>query len=68
VRDGASLALPTRAHQTIPSGLPRVLEGSLPVYLRASQDEAVQGADDWRLYGEYLERGARINVNVRSVF
>jgi len=38
------------------------------VYLRASQDEAVQGADDWRLYGEYLERGARINVNVRSVF
>ncbi|GAA6051661.1 hypothetical protein JCM3770_001217 [Rhodotorula araucariae] len=49
-------------------GLPRVLEGSLPDYLSALQGEVVEGVEDWRLYGEYLERGARINVNVRSVF
>ncbi|BGP38410.1 hypothetical protein JCM10450v2_002355 [Rhodotorula kratochvilovae] len=49
-------------------GLPRVLEGSLPDYLHASQAETVDGAQDWQPFGEYLERGARINVNVRSVF
>jgi len=36
--------------------------------LRASHGDSAFEADDWRLYGEYLERGARINVNVRSVF
>ncbi|TNY22356.1 hypothetical protein DMC30DRAFT_411045 [Rhodotorula diobovata] len=67
LRSGDGLCM-AGAGRRVYHGLPRVLEGSLPVYLRASQDEAVQGADDWRLYGEYLERGARINVNVRSVF
>ncbi|GAA5835078.1 hypothetical protein JCM9279_007193 [Rhodotorula babjevae] len=49
-------------------GLPRVLENSLPDYLRASHADSASEADDWRLFGEYLERGARINVNVRRVF
>ncbi|GAA5892796.1 hypothetical protein JCM8208_004091 [Rhodotorula glutinis] len=49
-------------------GLPRVLENSLPDHLRASHGDSAFSADDWRLFGEYLERGARINVNVRSVF
>ncbi|BGO90279.1 hypothetical protein NBRC10512_004800 [Rhodotorula toruloides] len=48
--------------------LPRVLDGTLPGYLLASQFDAVEGAESWAPYGEYLERGARINVNVRSVF
>ncbi|GAA5975863.1 hypothetical protein JCM10908_005307 [Rhodotorula pacifica] len=49
--------------------LPRVLEETLPDHLRAdcADPEELEG-EDWRLYGEYLERGARINVNVRSVF
>ncbi|GAA5887327.1 hypothetical protein JCM6882_002493 [Rhodosporidiobolus microsporus] len=49
-------------------GLPRVLPDTLPSFLSSTQPEAVEGTDDWRPYGEYLERGARINVNVRSVF
>ncbi|KAK4331651.1 Fe2OG dioxygenase domain-containing protein [Rhodotorula toruloides] len=48
--------------------LPRVLEGTLPDYLLASQPDPVEGAESWVPYGEYLQRGARINVNVRSVF
>ncbi|GEM06791.1 oxoglutarate/iron-dependent oxygenase [Rhodotorula toruloides] len=48
--------------------LPRVLEGTLPSYLLAPQPDPVEGAESWTPYGEYLERGARINVNVRSVF
>ncbi|GAA5866539.1 hypothetical protein JCM3774_004007 [Rhodotorula dairenensis] len=49
--------------------LPRVLEDTLPDHLRADGAD-VEGlaGDEWRIYGEYLERGARINVNVRSVF
>lgn len=47
------------------AALPRVLEGTLPDYLRA---DAAEADPEWGLYGEYLERGARINVNVRSVF
>ncbi|GAA5860069.1 hypothetical protein JCM8547_003082 [Rhodosporidiobolus lusitaniae] len=49
-------------------GLPRVLVNTLPSYLSSSQPEPVEGAEDWRPYGEYLGRGARMNVNVRSVF
>ncbi|BGP30760.1 hypothetical protein JCM10296v2_002517 [Rhodotorula toruloides] len=48
--------------------LPRVLERTLPDYLLASQPNLVEPAESWAPYGEYLERGARINVNVRSVF
>ncbi|GAA5951116.1 hypothetical protein JCM8115_005059 [Rhodotorula mucilaginosa] len=49
--------------------LPRVLENTLPDYLRADcPDPEGLAGEQWKLYGEYLERGARINVNVRSVF
>ncbi|BGP54487.1 hypothetical protein JCM8202v2_002068 [Rhodotorula sphaerocarpa] len=48
--------------------LPRVLEGTLPDHLRPDPpDLDDEQKADYRLYGEYLERGARINVNVRSV-
>lgn len=51
------------------SALPRVLENTLPDYLRADcPDSEGLAGEDWKLYGEYLERGARVNVNVRSVF
>ncbi|GAA5983822.1 hypothetical protein JCM11641_005206 [Rhodosporidiobolus odoratus] len=49
-------------------GLPRVLAGTLPSFLAADQADEVRGTENWTPYGEYLERGARINVNVRSVF
>ncbi|BGP14319.1 hypothetical protein JCM10213_004446 [Rhodosporidiobolus nylandii] len=63
--DGLCLSGPGRLAY---HGLPRVLAGTLPPFLAASQPLPVEGTDDWRPYGEYLERGARINVNVRSVF
>ncbi|GJN87211.1 hypothetical protein Rhopal_000156-T1 [Rhodotorula paludigena] len=43
-------------------------DGTLPDHLKAAQPDGVDGIDDWSPYGAYLERGARINVNVRSVF
>lgn len=55
-------------------GLPRVIAGTLPRYLAAdyvpTEDERPDRteADDWRLFGEYLEGGARLNINVRAVF
>lgn len=57
------------------AGLPRIVEDSLPDYLRSDAlDDCGEMAEDdvrpseWKLFGEYLESGARINVNVRSVF
>lgn len=55
-------------------GLPRVIADTLPSYLKADyvpeDDQARdhQEADDWSLFGEYLEGGARLNINVRAVF
>ncbi|ORY74308.1 hypothetical protein BCR35DRAFT_268467 [Leucosporidium creatinivorum] len=46
-------------------GLPRVIADSLPLYLAPEHQE--QGEEDWRLFGEYLQAGARININVREV-
>lgn len=45
------------------SGVPRILEGSLPSHLKeiSEDDEA------WSLISEYLET-SRININVRQVF
>lgn len=55
------------------AGLPRVLEDTLPEYLsvRGGIDSGIQAEGeqerlDWTKYGEYLERGARININLRS--
>ncbi|GAA6034827.1 hypothetical protein JCM8097_009318 [Rhodosporidiobolus ruineniae] len=63
--DGLCMSGPSRRAY---HGLPRVLPDSLPDFLASTQPEPVDGALDWRPYGEYLERGARINVNVRSVY
>ncbi|GAA5921512.1 hypothetical protein JCM3775_003084 [Rhodotorula graminis] len=67
LRSGDGLCLAGEGRRVY-HGLPRVLEDSLPDYLLASHSDSAFEADDWRLFGEYLERGARINVNVRSVF
>ncbi|GAA5829253.1 hypothetical protein JCM11251_004983 [Rhodosporidiobolus azoricus] len=63
--DGVCMSGPSRRAY---HGLPRVLSGTLPSFLSSTQPEPVETVDDWRPYGEYLERGARINVNVRSVY
>lgn len=44
-------------------GVPRILEGSLPVYLKKSEDHD----EDWDLIAEYLET-TRLNINARQVF
>lgn len=51
-------------------GLPRVIEGSFPSYLSSCIDheDAALPAKEWKLFGEYLEQGARLNINVRTVF
>ncbi|GAA6000479.1 hypothetical protein JCM10207_008030 [Rhodosporidiobolus poonsookiae] len=67
LRSGDGLCMSGQSRRAY-HGLPRVLAGTLPDFLSSSQPEPVEGADDWRPYGEYLERGVRINVNVRSVF
>lgn len=48
-------------------GLPRVLENTLPDYL-ASGMEVEEVGEEWKRYGEWLERGVRVNINVREVF
>ncbi|GAA5876404.1 hypothetical protein JCM1840_006013 [Sporobolomyces johnsonii] len=68
LRSGDGLIMSGKEGRRVFHGLPRVLSDSLPDYLASDQPEPVHGTDDWRCYGEYLERGARINVNVRSVF
>lgn len=53
-------------------GLPRVLDNTLPDYLLVAATTGVEFEDDhgmkdeWTRYGEYLEAGARININLRS--
>ena len=53
---------------TMDIGLPRILEGSLPEYLASTtgDEDGVDSPDEWRMFGEYLERGTRININVRQ--
>ncbi|GAA6005778.1 hypothetical protein JCM11491_004006 [Sporobolomyces phaffii] len=76
LRSGDALIMSGRQGRRAYHGLPRVLENTLPDYLRsqasiANEDGAASageslGADGWEKYGEYLERGARININLRS--
>lgn len=57
------------------TGVPRILENSLPEHLEraSSSSSPVQqsmkegGDDDWAPYAEYMKT-TRINVNVRQVF
>lgn len=95
---GDGVIMSGRRGRRVFHGLPRVVPGSLPEYLKAGSEDRQHhddpgvgedvgaragtgiredraegedqsgGSDDWRLFGEYLERGARINVNVRTVF
>ncbi|PVG04465.1 hypothetical protein CPB86DRAFT_722448 [Serendipita vermifera] len=44
-------------------GVPRILEGSLPAYLKRERSDS----EDWGLIADYLET-TRININVRQVF
>ncbi|KAI8891907.1 hypothetical protein BC833DRAFT_533566 [Globomyces pollinis-pini] len=41
-------------------GVPRIIEDSLPDYLKA-------GDDDWKVYADYLQH-TRINLNIRQVY
>ncbi|KAF8939811.1 hypothetical protein EDD21DRAFT_194252 [Dissophora ornata] len=43
-------------------GVPRIIEGTLPVYLQALPDEP-----EWDIYTDYLTE-ARINLNIRQVY
>lgn len=51
------------ASKIIVSGVPRILEGTLPQHLQALSEET----DDWSEFGKYLQT-KRININVRQVF
>nr|CAG8625960.1 14090_t:CDS:2 [Entrophospora candida] len=44
-------------------GVPRILENTLPSYLKQSNNND----PDWNIYAEYMST-SRINVNVRQVF
>ncbi|KAI5124529.1 hypothetical protein M0805_003053 [Coniferiporia weirii] len=44
-------------------GVPRILEGTLPIYLQPMSEDG----SDWAAFGRYLQT-TRINVNVRQVF
>ncbi|KAG5463312.1 MAG: hypothetical protein BJ554DRAFT_315 [Olpidium bornovanus] len=48
-------------------GVPRVLEGSLPSYLRPDSADARSEDSGWDLVGAYMEQ-SRINLNIRQVF
>lgn len=47
------------------TGVPRILEGTLPPHLEGNTGSDLE--DGWDVYEEYL-RKTRINVNVRQVF
>lgn len=42
-----------------------MIADSLPSYLAPDHQEREE--EDWKLFGEYLQAGARININVREV-
>ncbi|KAI8979409.1 hypothetical protein BDF20DRAFT_906067 [Mycotypha africana] len=46
-------------------GVPRILEGTLPDYLKADSD--YDDFPDWKLFGDYMST-TRINLNIRQVF
>lgn len=54
------------------TGLPRILQDSVPDYLRhdvsLTPDQLDVAPSEWTRCGEYLEQGARLNINVRQVF
>ncbi|GAA5994265.1 hypothetical protein JCM5350_002502 [Sporobolomyces pararoseus] len=73
LRSGDGLIMSGRQGRRAYHGLPRVLEDTLPEYLsvRGGIDSDMEAGvkkerQDWTKYGEYLERGARININLRS--
>lgn len=43
-------------------GVPRILENSLPDYLKPTADE-----EDWAPYGDFMQT-TRINLNIRQVY
>ena len=49
--------------QLLLTGVPRILEGTLPSHLRTENVKE----NDWHVYEEYMET-TRININVRQVF
>ncbi|GAA5914461.1 uncharacterized protein JCM6883_004805 [Sporobolomyces salmoneus] len=74
LRSGDGLIMSGRQGRRAYHGLPRVLENTLPDYLRAKpsgvdgelDEEEEAERIEWEKYGDYLERGARININLRS--
>ncbi|KAK4058481.1 hypothetical protein OIO90_000643 [Microbotryomycetes sp. JL221] len=67
---GDGLIMSGRSGRRVFHGLPRVIAGTLPPHLGSESNELSQheDADEWRTFGQYLEGGARININVRTVF
>ncbi|GAA5852870.1 hypothetical protein JCM5353_001226 [Sporobolomyces roseus] len=72
LRSGDGLIMSGREGRRAYHGLPRVLAETLPLYLQATcgglGEEGLErdATNSWRPYGEYLERGARININLRA--
>jgi len=50
-------------------GVPRIVEDTLPEFLstRAVLD-ANEDPEEWKPFGQYMESGKRLNINVRQVF
>jgi alkylated DNA repair protein alkB homolog 1 len=59
--------LSSRNLKTKKTGVPRILEGTLPEHFSQPPDSEDDHDSDWEHYERYM-RGARININVRQVF
>ncbi|SGY16482.1 BQ5605_C012g06884 [Microbotryum silenes-dioicae] len=70
LQSGDGLIMSGQTGRRVFHGVPRILSDTLPPYLSSTlnlEGEEGQEEDDWKLFGEFLEMGARINFNVRTV-
>ncbi|KAM0788478.1 hypothetical protein ACM66B_001611 [Microbotryomycetes sp. NB124-2] len=63
---GDGLIMSGKQGRRIFHGLPRVISDTLPEHLQSSTMS--ERAHEWSSFGQYLEQGVRININVRTVF
>ncbi|KAK4702620.1 hypothetical protein P7C70_g3603, partial [Phenoliferia sp. Uapishka_3] len=69
LRSGDGLLMSGPKGRRVFHGLPRVLNDTLPEYLASDcQCPNVEDPNQWKAFGEYLEGGTRLNINVREVF
>ncbi|SCV67654.1 BQ2448_5265 [Microbotryum intermedium] len=71
LQSGDGLIMSGQRGRRVFHGIPRILTDSLPSYLASNLDltehDAGEEGEDWKVFGEFLETGARINFNVRTV-